>query len=93
MHEAHETACAVAALLHLGPVGVEDAIAKVGVGTGGRLDQEDLVAADTEVPVGDEAQLLWGQRHALTDAVEDDEVVAQPVHLGELEFHAGIRAR
>ena len=48
---AHETARAVAALLHFAPVGIEDAVVKVGVRLAGRLDLKDLVAADPEMPV------------------------------------------
>jgi hypothetical protein len=57
VHEAHEAARAVAALLDLAAVGVEDAVAEVGVGPRGFLDDEDLVAADAEMAVGKEARL------------------------------------
>ena len=94
MHEAHEAARAVAALLDLAAVGVEDAVAEVDVVAGGRLDQQDLVAADAEVAVGDAAALLGGERDGLADAVEHDEVVAEAVHFGEAQSCArlGIHA-
>ena len=57
-HEAHEAARAVAALLDLAAVGVEDAVAEIGAGARGGLDQQDLVAADAEMAVGDPAHLL-----------------------------------
>ena len=88
MHEAHEAPRAVAALLDLAAVGIEDAVAEIGVGAGGRLHQQDLVAADAEVAVGDEAQLVRRQRDGLAYAVDDHEVVAGAVHLGEAQPHA-----
>ena len=88
MHEAHEAARAVAALLDLAAVGVEDAVAEVDVGAAGFLDQQDLVAADAEMAVGDAAALFGRERDGLADAVEHDEVVAEAVHFGEFQFHA-----
>ena len=51
------------------------------------LDQQDLVATDAEMAVGDEPQLVRVEVHRLGNGVEHDEVVAEPVHLGEAEFH------
>ena len=48
MHEAHEAAGAVAAMLDLAAVGIENAVAEIGVRLGGALDQQDLVGADAE---------------------------------------------
>ncbi len=82
-HELDEAARAVAALLDLAAVGVEDPVAEVDVGPGRRLDHQHLVAADAEAPVGEAAQLVAREIHALAHAVEHDEVVAEAVHLGE----------
>jgi hypothetical protein len=49
---------AIAALFHFAAVGIEDAIAKVGVVALRSFHQQDLVAADAEVAVGDAAALL-----------------------------------
>src|SRR6185436_14132304 len=46
--ELHETARAVAALLDLAAVGVEDAVAEVAVAAA-RLDHQNLVAADAKM--------------------------------------------
>ena len=54
----------------------------------GFFDQQNLVAADAEMAVGDAAALLGGERDALADAVEHDEVVAEAVHFGEAKVHA-----
>jgi hypothetical protein len=56
VHELHEAARAVAALLDLPAVGVEDAVAKVDPRLGRRFDDQDLVAADAAVAVGDAPQ-------------------------------------
>ena len=84
MYEARETARAVAALLHLAAVGIEDAVEELGIRVTWRLDEQHLVTADAEAPVGDRADLRLVERDLLVDRVEHDEVVAQPVHLGEL---------
>src|SRR2546425_1266887 len=57
MDEAHEAARAIAALLDLSAVGIEDAVAKVGRWARGLLHDEDLVAPDAEMPVGDFLEL------------------------------------
>ena len=87
MHEAGEAAGAVAALFHLGAVGVEDAVVEVGAGQARGLHQQDLVAADAVAAVRQEAALRRAQGYPLAHAVEDDKVVAQALHLGESQFH------
>jgi len=47
------------------------------------LDDEDLIAADAETPVGEPPNRRWIQLDGLARSVEHDEVVAQPLHLGE----------
>jgi len=75
-------------LLDLAAVGVPDAIAEVIVRRGGRLDHQHLVAADAEVPVGQLAHLSGAKVDRLAHGIDDDEVVALPVHLGKSQFHA-----
>jgi len=81
VHELDEAARAVAALLDLAAVGVEDAVAEVGAPGG--LHDEDLVAADTAIPICKEAQLLFLQGEFPFREVENHEIVARAVHLGE----------
>ena len=83
VHEAHEAARAVAALLDLAAVGVEDAVAEIGIGPGGAFHQQDLVATDAEMAIGDELELGRAQIHALRNRVEHHEIVAQAMHFGE----------
>ena len=52
------------------------------------LDQQDLIATDTEMAVGDELQLGGIEMHCLRDSVDDDEIVAEAMHLGEAKSHA-----
>ena len=87
MHEAHEAARAVAALFDLAAVGVEDAVAEIDVGARGGLDHQQLVAADAEVAVGDRLHARRAQVDRRAGGVDDDEVVAEAVHLGEAQFH------
>jgi len=87
MNETYEAASAVAALLDFAAVGVEDAIAEIDVRLASFFNEQNLVTADAEVAVGEQAQLRRGQRDRLTKPVEDDEVVAQSVHLDECQLH------
>ena len=48
---------------------------------------EAAILADAEVAIGEEARLLRGDVELLAHAVQDDEIVALAVHLGEADFH------
>ena len=87
VHEAHEAARAVAAMLDLVAGVVEDAVAEVGVGIARGLDQQDLVGAHAEAAVAQAAQLLGAELDRRAGGVEHDEVVAGALHLGELQSH------
>src|SRR5262245_13335752 len=93
VHEPDEAARAVAAFLDLAAVCVPDAVAKIRVGALRFLDEENLIAADTEMPVRDPPRALRAYVKGSAEAVEHDEVVARPLHLGEFEAHlrAGTR--
>jgi hypothetical protein len=58
MHETHEAARAVAALLDLAAVGIEDPIAEIDAWLPSPLNEQNLVAADAEMAVSQQAQLL-----------------------------------
>ena len=89
VHEAHEAARAVAALFDLAAIGIEDAIAEINVRARRFLDDEDLVAADTKVPVGEKLRLGRCElgEGGVAHGIEHDKVVAQALHLGKHEFH------
>ena len=88
VNETHEAPGAVAALLDLAAVTVENAVAKVDSRARRSFDDQDLVATDAETTIGEASQLGRAQIDALSDAVEHDEVIAQALHLGELESMA-----
>ena len=73
-------------MLDLAAVGVEDAIPEVDARSSRPLDDEDLIAADAEPPIGEPPVLRRGEVHLLSDPVEHDEIVAEPVHLREAEL-------
>ena len=54
--KARKAARAVAALVHLGAIGIEYPVAEIRA-LAGRLHQQQLVKADAEMPVGQPAQL------------------------------------
>ena len=79
--------------LDLATIRVEDAVTEIDIRLRRRLDEQDLVAADAEMAVGDVTQLFRRQRNPLADAVENNKVVAQTVHFGEFEFHDALHIR
>ena len=83
--EQGDAARGIAAGFDLAAVGVPDAHADVG--DVGRLEQDQLVAADAGAPVGDGARLRRVDRERALARVEDDEVVAEAVHLAKAERH------
>ena len=91
-NEMDEAASAVAALLDLAAVSVEDPVAEIDVGARWPLDQQDLVAADAEMTIGKAHDLGAVEVDALANAVEHHKIVAQSLHLGELETHIRIIA-
>jgi hypothetical protein len=58
VRELHEAARAVAALLDLAAVGVDDAVAEVVGGVARLFHHQQLVAADAEMPVGEAPHLV-----------------------------------
>src|SRR5690606_18785333 len=90
--EAHEAACAIAAVLDLAAVGVEDAIAKIRIVSGGGFDQKDLVGTNAELTVRQGPYPLRRDLYGLRDAIEHDKVVARAMHFCEVPVHHGIIA-
>ena len=62
-HEPGDAACAVAALLDLDTVGVEDAVIDVRAGAARRLEHQGLVEPDPGSPVGERAELRLPSAH------------------------------
>src|SRR3546814_19418750 len=80
-----DAARAVAALLRGRAVGVPDPVGGDGAGAGGRLDGQDLVAADAGVAVGQRpAQFRRWLRGAVAQ-VDAAEIIAGAVHLAETQ--------
>ena len=79
----------VAARLGLAAIGVEDAHEGLRRGLARRLDQDQLIAADPAMAVGQGARRRSIDRHRLAPSVDHDEVVAEPVHLAEGDLTHG----
>ena len=77
----------VAARFHLAAVGVPHA--HEGVGAVGGLYGDELVEADAGLAVGPGAHLLRRGPEGLPARLDDDEVVAEPVHLHVGAAHGG----
>ena len=55
------------------------------IGTRGRTDYKDLVAADAPPPVGKRARRRFGHRNRTAAApVENDEIISKAVHFQEI---------
>ena len=86
-HKAGKAAGAVATLLHLGTIGIVDAIVEILLRIVGRLHQQQLIEADTEVAVGKTTNGLGGEVNLLGHPIHHHEVIAEAMHLGKKEFH------
>ena len=91
MHETDKTAGAVAALFNLAAIGIEDAITEIDTGLGRFFNEQNLVTADAKIAVSEITQLFRGEVDLLAHAIENDEIVAQAMHLGKLELHERLR--
>ena len=93
MHKADKTARAVATVLDLAAVRIENPITKIRLGVAGRVNQQDLVAADAKLAVRNRASQLGRDVNRLSDAIDHDKVVAGAMHFGEGQFHVVIIAK
>jgi hypothetical protein len=91
VHIAHKTTRTVTALFDFPAIGIEDAITEIGL-TLGFLDQQNLIASDAEMAVGQFTELLTIQCYGLMDTIENDKIVTQTLHFGEFQFHRSIRS-
>ncbi len=77
----------VAALLHFGAVRIEDPVEDRRLRAPRRFEYQGLIEADSGVPVGELPQPLGRGERAPGRCLENDEVVADPVHLREIDAH------
>src|SRR5580692_11930331 len=90
-----DTAHAIAALLDLAAVGIEDPVESTARGIAGSFDHQRLIEADAGAPVRERAQRdgieagLWRRGWR----VEDEEIVAETLHLHKLDPHAAEHSR
>ena len=91
MHKTHETAGAIAALLHLAAIGIEDSIAEIDVRLRRLFNQKNLVATHAKMAISQITQLLRRERYVLTNSIQNNEIVAQTMHFREFELHKPLR--
>ena len=77
-----DAARGIAAAFHFAAIGIEDPHEGIRA-VRRRLDHDHLIAADAEAAVGDGARGRRVERKRLFSRVEDDEIVAEPVHFQE----------
>src|SRR5260221_9217974 len=85
MDIAGEAPGAVAAHLGFAAVGVVIAHPEIGARLIGRLDGEQSVGSDPEMPVAKPGDLFAGEGMAQGAVVDDHEVIARPAHLDKRE--------
>ncbi len=83
MRKRGDAACGIAAGLGLAAVGVADAHEGGGPRVLRLLDEDELIAADAAMAVGNGARGGRVDRDGVRARVEHDEVVAEPMHLDE----------
>jgi len=90
MHIAHETARAIAALLHFAAIGVVDDVFKIDAVMRWRPYAQNLVRAHPPMAIGQVAVMGRRQRQAVLGFVEHHKVIARAVHFGETDAHGAI---
>ena len=79
-------------MLYFAAVAIENPVSEVGLGVRRVLDEQNLVAADAELPVSQRTRALRGHFNGGSHPVEHDKVVARAMHFGEVPDHARIIA-
>jgi hypothetical protein len=87
VQESCDAARPIAALFDLVAIGIEDAVEDGRIGTLGSAEHQGLVKADAGATVGEAAQPLGLEDGFVGGCIEDDEIVADPVHLREIDAH------
>lgn len=87
MDKLHKAAGAVATLADLAAISIKYTVAKISHRSGRRFYQQQLVKPDTQMAVCQLLYLLSCQKYRLVDCIDNNKVVTEAVHLGELEFH------
>jgi hypothetical protein len=85
--KACKTARTVTALRHLAAVSIENAVTKFGIGLRRPFDQQQLVATDAKMAVGDKSHVFGGQVNRLIDRIDHNKIVADAVHFSEFDLH------
>src|SRR5438067_4880354 len=81
-----DAAGGVAASLGLTAIGIDDAHRYLCRRMARRLDQDQLIAADPDTPVGDIPRHLGIDRDGIAAPIEHDEIVAEPMHFTEADL-------
>jgi len=84
MDKAYKAARAIAALFHLAAIGIEDAVTEISLRVQRLFHQQQLIAADTKVPIGNTTDLFGIETDALTYSIKHDKVITQALHFGKL---------
>ena len=80
MNKSGEATGTIATLLDLPAIGIEDPIAKIGIGSGRGLNDQDLIATNPEAAVSEPAAEGGRRFKRLAQPVNDDKVIASTVH-------------
>ena len=87
LHEAGEAAGAVSTVLHLVAIRIEDPVVEIHIGAAGWFDLQQLIETDSEMTIGQPADLFAVEPDRAGDQVENHKVISQSLHFGEWHFH------
>lgn len=91
--KAGKTARAVATLGDFAAVSIKDAVVKIEIGIVRRLNHQQLIKPDPEVPIGQAADQLRRKEDILRYRVDDHKIIAKAMHFRELHYllHCAVR--
>jgi hypothetical protein len=92
MDKLNEAARTVAAVFDFAAVGIENPVAEVCLRMRRMFDQQYLIAANTELAVGEGACARCSHFNGLAHPIQDHKIITGAVHFCEVPNHVGIIA-
>ena len=93
MHETHKATSTIAAMLDFAAIRIKDAIAKVRLRVAGCIDQQDLIASNAKLAMRNRTRHVRCEFNRLSNAINDNKIVAGAMHFGEVQDHDVIIAK
>jgi len=88
-----DAAGTIATLFNLGSIRIEYAVEHRGIRASGIFQDQCLIEADADAPIGELPELFGRRRSPSGGRIEHNEIVAGTVHLREIDAHAAKNSR